>query len=329
MRKHEIVENALLMVLITGAVLLIAFRPIPSVTLPNDTGRYVSEFNWQCSQPLFDASNLKMNKVLFYGILRPACWVGGERMFILLMTIATPVAFLISGYWKKSGLIWVLAAVTSVHGFELETNALRQNMALVIFLLALKYAFDRKMLLSLVIGGGSALVHSTSIAYIPALILVGRFGYKKPSNPSELVLFYVLPTMVISIILAFIGIALSGQLAQYQAFYKESQSPAFVAFVTLPILFIYLVRFKYATPRVTVNETITFIYSMALLGFAQVFYPTTVYRFSFTSGMLQLYMAMSAENVDRKQGVYIFTGLFAQTLIYLTTSSSASKVLFG
>jgi len=327
--KNDSIERIVFSVLAVTVVGLLALRSIPSVYSPNDTGRYVSEFYWQCAQPIFDPSQPRLTWALFGAILRPVCWTGEGRLFMFVTALTVPFAFLFFGKWAGGRLLWALAALFSFAGFELATNALRQGVGIFFLILALRLILDNRKIFGVLVGVFAALTHASNIIYLPLLLWFAMPRYKKPNNASEMVLFVLLPFSVLAAALAGSAWVMWGYLKVYQAYYVEGSSPAFIIFISLPILYIYAVRKKLALPKISSNETVTAVCSGLLLAATLIFFPHIVYRVAFTSFILQIFMAMEADNSNNRQGSYVLCGLAGQLVIYFIFAERAREVLFG
>lgn len=329
MLRRGIPKRIIFLTLVLTVGGLLAFRPIPSTFSPNDTGRYVDDFKKQCDRPIYDTSQVKQSGSLFYFILRPICWTGESRIFLWVTLLATPFAFLFFGKWKQNAHFWPLAAFFSMTGFEFATNALRQGMGLFFLIFAIRLILDDKKTSGVLIGFISAVIHTSNIAFLPLLFWFAKFGFRKRKSAAEMVLFVAFPFLMISVLMVSSAWVLQDYFEQYQVYYKAALSPAFIAFTVLPILYTYAVRKIIASTNVSGNETATVVYSGLLLIATLVFFPAIVFRFAFTSCILQLFMTMDAGNAKMKEGLYVTGGLMLHFGLYLKFSSNPMKVLFG
>jgi len=329
MFKYWFSERILFLVVALTVAGLLALRPIPSILSPNDTGRYIAEFTWQCTRPIFDSSQKNIGWATFTTLLRPVCWIGGSREFMFVTVLAVPLAFLFFGNWKRGGLIWSLAALFSMDGFEFATNALRQGMGLFFLIFAIKIILDEKRYLGIAIGIFASLIHTSNIAYLPLLFWFAKLGYRKRKSASETALFVALPFIVVSGIAIGAAWTLSDSIDIYRLYYKDILSNAFILFVSLPILYVYAVRYRITSTSVSKDEIALAVYSSILIIVTLIYFPAIAYRFTFTSGILQIYMAMSANDSNVKQGIYVLVGIMVQLGVYVALANNPMKVLFG
>lgn len=319
----------LLLALAVGG--LLALRPIPRIYEANDTGRYVDTFNLLCANPIlkFGMEDMGMSRLLFNAILRPICWTGQPAVFLFVTALFVPFAFLLFGKWRKGALAWSLAALFSISVFEFSTNALRQGMRLLFFFFAVKLILDDKILIGLLIGVFAIIIHASNLGYFPLLLWFAKLGYKKHDSAPKMVLFVVLPSFIILVIAIISVWILASYVETYKNFYEVGSSPEFLIFTALPVYYIYAVRKKFASPDVSSDETTTMVYSSLLMLGTFFFFPAIVYRVAFTACALQIFMAMSADNSNSKQGIYALGGMILQLGIYIALSPYPMQVLFG
>src|SRR5208282_529093 len=163
-----------------------AFRPIPSVDDSNDTGRYVAEQEDACSSPVA-GDDAGTQQWTFEVLMRPTCWLGGQKVFLLVIGSALPMVFLAFGEWRAKGALILAAGLfLSVVGFELTTNALRQAVSLAFLLAAISLEGKLARFLALCI---AVLLHTSSWIFLPLVFLLRPTGPKSiKSDPYTLLL---------------------------------------------------------------------------------------------------------------------------------------------
>ena len=148
----------------------------------------------------------------------------------------------------------------------------------------------------------------------------------------------MLALMIVAAILGFYTVdqRFGGQLQEgsspidlFTARYGDEASFAFLAFMILPICWIYAVRKLGSSAGVSREEKMIFYYSLAILVITAILFPAITYRFAMTAMVLQLFMAMRAADLSMSSGIQIFAGLFFHFLIYAGLSPNFWTVLNG
>lgn len=330
-RKSRFNPRVVFVVIFVLYVMVLSLRPIPDELSTNDLGRYLAEFKDFNSLPWLEAMPEDFSRFLFYTVMKPVGWLGGPRLFMFASAITLPLAFLLLGRWRKGGILWAMAALFCFAGFDLQTNALRQGLGVLVLFLALRLVLADFMVLGIAIGGISALFHTSNTGFLPLLVMLAVVVSRKKANSR---LKITLPLVVV-------GALATGALylflnptvflrwfLLYQGFYTEPQSPAFNLFMSSPILYVFLVR-KWVFPRVTTRiETLTIAYSGVLILATIFFFPAIAFRYTLTSCILQIFVSMNTENATLRQGFYTLVGLFFHLLIILTFSTNIRSVIY-
>lgn len=306
----------------------LAYRPIPSVSASNDTGRYVAYQEDACSSPLTD-DDVGIQQWTFNVLMRPACLSGGPRLFLLVVSSFLPIAFIAFGEWRRAGAL-LLAAGTflSVAGFELETNALRQAVSLVFLLAAISLEGRVARLVALIV---ALLLHTSSWIFAPWVFLLSRNEWES-WRPSVYKLLAALPLM--GVVWLFLWPSLKGQigdrlalLAVYGDIYSIDVTRAFLVFMLLPLCWVFAIRWAYTGRSLPREEKLTFFYSALVLAVTIVFFPMITYRVAITAVILQLFMVMKAADLSSRSAVWISGGLAGHLLIYAALSANVRAVL--
>lgn len=338
------------LVFATAAILitlLLSFRPIPGVTASNDTGRYVGNQIQACALPLSGTSwvthdsSVVLNPSLiadpstsfslraFDWIMRPTC-VGGEpRFFLFCASLPLPLSFLLFANWKREGTLLIAASLLcSTVGFEFMTNALRQGLALA-FLLA-GFACERRLLKISAIAA-AVLLHDSSWFFAPlALVLAYRSG----ELSKRVLLRWSIPILALAGYLFTVSFFSTiddvyAALMTYTEAYSEKPSVPFLAFMILPLVLIFAVRYLDRRAEPTREEQTAFWYSTILLVLSIAFFPYITYRFAMEAIAIQAFMATKSSNLSVRSGVAVAGGLMANFVIYALFSKSVIPLFYG
>lgn len=321
----------LMSVVIVG---LLTFRPIPSITDVNDTGRYLNDFSQSCSAPAFSGWAEHPSFVSFNTVLRPLCWLGGSpRLFMFVAALAVPLGFIFFGEWGRGKLFWALGALLSVYGFEFATNALRQGVGIVFLLWAFAAILRDRRFVAIITLSIAVIVHISNIAFVPLLLFIWMRsqGYKLGAAKSAFLIIALGVSAVTVIYNVRPGLLGNGEHLYdiFTGIYAHSLSFLFVIFVSLPVFYTYAIR-KVTTPhRVWTVETTTMLYSGALLLLCLILFPYIAYRFAFTCCVLQVYVSMRAPGSNTRQGIYVLLGMILMLAIFVSLSHYEQGVLFG
>lgn len=327
-------ERAIFFLMAVVIIGLLSFRPIPSLTDVNDTGRYLNDFAQSCSIPAFSGWLEHPSDVSFNSIFRPLCWMGGSpRLFIFVAALAVPLAFIFFGEWGRGKLFWALGALLSVYGFEFATNALRQGLGIVFLLWAFTAILGDRHFVAIITLSIAVIVHISNIAFVPLLLFIWmRIRTDKLGAAKSAFLIIGLLISAVVVIYSVRSGSLSNGEHLYDTFagiYADSLSLLFVIFVSLPLFYIYAVR-KVTTPhQVSNTETTTMLYSSALLVLCLMLFPYIAYRFAFTCCALQTCISMRAPGSNTRQGIYVLLGMILLLVIFVSLSRYEQGVLFG
>ena len=313
---------------------LVALRPVPDVADSNDTGRYVADQEDACSAPLSD-DDAGIQQWTLDLLVRPICWAKGPRLFLFVVSMAMPIAFIAFGEWRTEGALLLAAGVfLSVFGFELETNALRQAVSLAFLIAAV--SLDNKLARWIAILM-AVLLHTSSWIFLPWALFVNR---KEPMSrrPTPYVRLLAIP-LGLAIWVIFSGQFVTqfvtrlvdgiGLLEVYRAIYSVEVRRAFLIFMVLPVFWVFAVRLATTSLPMPKSEKFTFYYSALVLVLTIIFFPMITYRVAMTAAVLQLFVAMKAMDLSTRSAAWISAGLAGHLLIYTVLSPNVLAVLNG
>jgi hypothetical protein len=310
----------------------LSLRPIPKTTANNDTGRYVANQEEACRFAVLADDSEALPQRAFNFVVRPACLGEENRFFLFFVAIILPISFLLFGQWDHDAAVFlVLGLLTSAVGFELSTNALRQSVSLAFLLASISLRGRVPRFAALVC---ALLLHDSSWIFIPCVLYINRRRTKATRSR----ILIVVALLIVAAILGFYTVdqRFGGQLQEgsspidlFTARYGDEASFAFLAFMILPICWIYAVRKLGSSVEISREEKMTFFYSLAILAITAILFPAITYRFAMTAMVLQLFMAMRAADLSMNSGIQIFAGLFVHFLIYAGLSPNFWTVLNG
>jgi hypothetical protein len=331
----------------TLIALALCFRPIPSITSSNDTGRYVSNQSQACALPLTGSSwvthdstvvldpsliadpTTSVSLRIFDWIMRPACLGGEPRIFLFWAALPLPLAFLLFAGWKRDATLLIAGGLLSSSvGFEFMTNALRQGVGLG-FLLA-GFACEKR-LIRIVAIALAILVHDSNWFFAPLVLVL---AYRKGALTKKALLLWSVPLLIMAAFLIFSGLffnsnELYAALMTYTEAYSETPSVLFLLFMLFPFFFIYLIR-KIDPPREpSVEEQTAFWYSTGLLALSLVLFPYITYRFAMEAVAIQAFMATRAPNVSVRAGMTVGGGLIINFVVYAIFSKGLISLFYG
>jgi len=250
------------------------------------------------------------------------------------MALPVPMGFVLFGTWRgPSSLFLACSLIGGFAGFELMTNALRQSASL--FFLLAAFSFRGRIRWQIGFAICALLLHESNSVFIPLL-----FAIEYLYAPGKLIgkqLFYIL------LIIAVIGVSLygldifyfggSGSLVElfelYEKKYEYEQPIRFQLFVMFPVVWIFLIRWRFSKFELSLEEKISFVYSVIISAFTTIFFSYITYRFSMTAIALQIYLAMRNNKYISSSAVWILAGLMLHMMAYAFLSNNVNAVIFG
>lgn len=311
---------------------LLSFRPIPSLTSTNDTGRYVEEFYSYCSGAAgARASKNEISYSLFFLVTNPACLGMSEALFLFEVSIFVPLIFLLFSKWRIGTFFLACAGVISVFGLELMTNAMRQGFALLLFVGSVA-ALERNKFWAVILALLAMASHTTTAVYFLYFLWVSGFHISK-----KICGVFV---FILSILLFFYFLikgyslpSLSADLFQialrYNEIYSIELNAFFIVFMVVPLFWVYFIRYLFSKHGVTSKEKKAIIFSSALLVVSYFLTPYVTFRFAITGIILQLFLATRSDVQKLGNSVLIFVGMFFHLLVMIVFSDQYSVLIHG
>lgn len=344
-------KPAILRLIFAAAAILVtlglSFRPIPSETASNDTGRYVGNQRQACALPISGASwvthdsSVVLNPSLiadpsesfslraFDWIMRPACLGNEPRLFLFCASLPLPISLLLFANWECEGTLLVAGGLLiSTVGFEFMTNALRQGLGLA-FLLA-GFAFEKRLFKIIAIAA-AMLLHDSNWFFAPLALLI---AYKSGALSKGTLLRWSIPVLALVgylFTLSFFSTfdEIYGALMTYTEAYAEKPSLWFLIFMIFPLFLIILFRYLDRRAKPSKEERIAFLYSTTLLILSMLFFPYITYRFAMAAIAIQAFMAAKSPNLSVRSGVSIAGGLVVNFMIYALLSKGVIALFYG
>lgn len=306
-------------------VTLLTFRPIPSTDAPNDTGRYAAALHTYCEGQSEQAGqSIWLDGSSLMYTLTGSCLFGSERVFLFLAALAIPAAYLSFANWNRGNFLIAAAAIFSVYGLELMTNALRNAIALFFFLGALRFGRDR-LLISAALFGAAGLLHSSIFVFFPILYHV----WLSSSNRREMQLLSLAFVSLIGLQAILNGSMWGGLLSStvnsfdfYVTIYAINMNILFQLFMITPLYIIFFARFIFDGSGIAGLEIFSLLYSSVLIGICIVFFPYITYRFSISSIAMQLFVITLSGSQSVAASKVIFAALSIQLFAMLAISSN-------
>ena len=310
---------------------LLSLRPIPTLIDSNDTGRYLYEFSRSCAESILSIE--KPTWITYFVLLRPLCEIGGKSFLLFVAALPLPISLLLLGRWKKSTLIWSLALLISVSGFELTTNALRQGGALLFLLWAIYLRHSGNIVSPIILWLVSVSVHTSNILYGPLLYI-----YHKDDEKLPMLRGILNNSMVVLVLLGVVALLSNNYLTSYfeqlpsiystyRQYYEQEKSVSFILFMAGPAMMVYLVRVILDRRNVTDSETYTFFYSSIVILMTVVLFPAIAYRLTTTSYVIQGYIAMVGKSRSLLPGGVVAFLSITHLVVFFLASNYAQSVL--
>lgn len=329
-------------------------RPIPSVTAPNDTGRYVANQLQACAlPPLGSSSVIHDSSVILHSawgsviasgnpalpltwrafdlLMRPACAAKEPYFFLFCTAMAIPFALLFFADWNQEAVFLVaIALLFSTVGFEFMNNALREGVALAFLLGGL---FFEKRLPKVIAIVAAVILHDAILLLLPmVLMLAYRSGILKRKDifwgaPLLLALsIFVIYERVFS---GFNSEDLSEAFTRYSGTYSQESSAAFLLFIIFPFVAIFLIRLFWPTHEVATPELISFWYFTVLLLASMIIAPAGTYRIAMDATIIQAFVTMRSPRLSVEAAATIAWCLVMHFIIYAVISKSVVQLFSG
>ncbi|MFH2123681.1 MAG: EpsG family protein [Pseudomonadota bacterium] len=332
MTKRQRFEWLLFALTATIFCLVLAFRPIPTIDSDNDTGRYMHMLHLYCAGSVGEKiANRAISFAMFNAITSPACLFKSDGFFLFEVAAFLPLMFLLFAKWRKGTFFWACSLMFSVFGLELMTNAMRQSFAMLIFFGAIAL-FQRNRFMALLLGLIAVVAHTSTVAFFPFLLWI--IGVRL-SKKEKLMGMVGLLSLGIVISLAFYASIIESiqSLNEWGMFfgemYSEELTPPFILFMTLPLYWVYGVRYFFVRNNISSDERKGVVYSTGLLLICFFLFPSITYRFAICAVALQIFLVTHSETPDLKAGRYALIGLLVHLFVMLAVSNHFAVLIHG
>lgn len=333
MTKNKLLEWFCFALIATLFCLLLAFRPIPSEGSDNDTVRYVSDLHEYCSRSL--SKDIWLNKEIsyqfFYLITSPACIVKSDGIFLFEVAAFLPLMFLLFSRWRNGVLLWASSLLFSVYGLELMTNAMRQGLAMLFFFggLSLLHQHPRKAAL---LGFLAVAAHTSVVPFLPLMLWLS--GARLSARGwLAIVLLVIFALAVGGVMFGGTILEFGGSIGElhnfYTSIYEEPPNPLFMVFMTVPLYFVYGLRYLFERNHITSAERKVVFYSTLLLVFSLVVFPAITFRFAIFAVPLQIFIVTLSDRCGIKTGVYAMLGMLVHLCVMMSISNNYSVLING
>lgn len=312
--------------------LLLAFRPIPDSGSENDTVRYVTDLHQYCSEGLSkELVNKQASYQIFYGATSLACLTRSDGVFLFEAAFFIPLMFLLFSSWRNGTVFWAGSLLFSVFGLELMTNAMRQGFAMLLFFGAIalisKYRFS-----ALLLGALAAVAHTSVLAFLPLLLWIASAQFSRKSRwivgifslLFAMIVLFMNQTEILSFIETF------DQLRKtYSLIYADELKTSFMAFMILPLYFVYGLRRFLERRNVSLVEHQGVVYSSVLLILCYIFFPYITYRFAIFAVAMQIFLVTLSDRQDVRIGATGLAGLVVHLTVMVSISSHFDELIYG
>jgi hypothetical protein len=305
--------------------MLLALRPITSISSGNDTGRYISEMYAYCSGQFSQTGfNVRSFSFMLMYELTGSCLLQSERFFLFLTAFFTPAAYLCFAEWKRGDWLIAAAATLSIYGFEMMTNALRTGFALFFFMGAL-YNGRSRLFTSAALFAIAGLIHNSLIVLFPMLYY--QWYVSLPGRAMQIM--NVLLMLLIGLMSIANPLGINGLFnymfdltGSYREIYAINLNPSFTIFMVAPLLIAFLMRATLTRAHLTGLESFAFLYSSLLIGAAYALFPYITFRLAMICFPIQLFLIVLSGKSTWTANNVIFGVLLVHLLTMLLLSNN-------
>ena len=256
--------------------------------------------------------------------LTGACLFQSDRFFLFVSAFMVPAAYLWFARWKRGDWLIASAAMLSVYGFELMTNALRTGFALFFFFGALHSGRSR-LFTSAALFAIAGLIHNSLLVFFPLLYYQWRVSLPGRTMQLMSVLFVLLVgLMALTNPLGINGLISSilDLTESYSVIYAIDLNASFLIFMVAPLLIVFLARATFAWSHLTRIEIISFLYSSLLIAFTFVFFRYVTFRLAMISVPIQIFLITQSGTSTLTVNKIIFGILVVQLLTMIVLSNN-------
>ncbi|MBC3868949.1 EpsG family protein [Undibacterium oligocarboniphilum] len=330
--KFKVLEWLLFLILATSFASLLASRPIPSIDNPSDTGRYVHYLHQYCNDYIDEQNEDKeLSFKLFYSFSIGACGTQLDWLFLFQVAMLLPLFFLLFSKWRNGTFLWACAIMFSMFGLELMTNAMRQCFGTLLFFGAIANLRKNKFF-AFVFAALAVVAHNSTLTYSPLLLWLLNFNFPKKALKLVILLIFLIGGFFYELfyneMIDFINVAMDVS-KFYGTIYVNELSLSFILYITLPLYWIYVVRYFRDKEYITNEENKSIIFSSILLFLCYLFFPAITYRYAIFAVVLQLFLVTRSERQGVISACYVLIPLLAHLFFMFFMSNNYQVLIYG
>ena len=226
-----------------------------------------------------------------------------------------PLVLTFSSKWENLDFLIACGVLFSVYFLDLTTNALRECLALSLFMCSIKASSKVNKVLFLIL---AALIHYFVLIYLPFMVLY--WLRKKPLR-----VHIIIATAVVLIAFAFGMDEIRKWFEFFSTIYMQRQKYSFVLFMILPIAFLCcsLGASRFRGPAFYFG-----IYLLALLLVCLLFFPYITYRITLSGFVILLSLMMDSQDFPARLKLAVPIISISQLFFYCVTSSNVRLLWF-
>jgi EpsG family len=306
---------------------LISFRPVPSIYHENDTGRYIESLHLYCAGINDDrVVGKEVSYSFFYGATSAACLFESDSIFMFEVALFVPLIFLLFARWREGTFVWACSLLFSMFGLELMINAMRQGFAMLLLFGAIML-MERHRYLAFFLGILAATAHSSVLYYTPFLFWLAGVRFSKRImrlvGGSALILALIFINPIINFVQS------GDDFEFFTEIYADKSNTYFILFISLPLFWIYGVRYFFEKEYISEPEKSGVLYSFVLMLICSIFFPAVIYRFAIFAVVMQIFLIVRSEKSSVKVGGYVFIGMFLHFLVMVFFSKKYLVLING
>lgn len=296
-------------------VVIIALRDVGDVEALNDTGRYVKKYIQYCSIEGYAPGSFFMTN--YYKLFAWSCNFKSEHVFIILAASPFPIALLGQARWKTGTFSISIALLLSFSAIDMSLNALRQALAVSLFMLALSYRKLKGFSYILIIS--SAAIHLSTLIFLPIFFIIIKL------NTWEKLLYSIVSIVLFGVFLS--NFNLPDRLALlnfYMEIYEQPLNNLFLIYMVSPIIMIFVSKNLFGEIFNKV-EIYFFVYTVGIIIFCIFLFPFIVYRIIMFATIIQLFLFIN----EGRPGIKARYFLLSFTLAHFAAFNLLSDDIFG
>lgn len=312
MSRKVYYEKLLFVLIAIIYAFILSTRYIPDISSKNDTGRYVENITNYPNK--YDNGNYKLNEKIYYSIVTSFFDRETIRLYFYITSIAISLVIILVIKWSQLDFFIALAVIFSVYFVDLSTNALRECLALSLFLVTINSSNKMVKLISFLF---AISIHYFILLYLPFLLLYYAYSNKK------LYKYIIFAWLLILLILSFFYFRMHNVIIFFRTIYAKGNSVLFNIFMILPIVIIFLFTLHYKNRKDKSNSTALFfgLYLIILLLLSIIFIPYITYRLTLSGYIILMCMLLGSGYSFKMKLVFPLISM-SHLLAYIILSSN-------